>query len=155
MAVKIKNTNKLKKIVESVAIDNALLEVAEIVKVELKENIAHDYLDKYTPKYYERTDKLEQVTDISKLYSSPNMRKIDIGFLEENDYEYHSGFTGQYAWSNMTKGFHGSDSPNVPYTLTSDMITEPSPMDTTRDWVHENANQLLKKSLKKQGYNIK
>lgn len=158
MAVKVINPNKLKKVLSVASADKALEDVAKTIQNKLLENIDKDYLNRYEPKQYKRTtnpDILKDNAHIGKPYYENRKRKINIGLLEGNESLYPNKFPVEYAWANMSKGFHGSNRPNVPYILTDDMITKPSPLETTQDWIDENATELLKKSLQSQGYNIK
>lgn len=117
----------------------AIQNVANVMVNQLRAYLIEDFYAMYDPKKYTRTNQFQDAPTYEML--SANMAKI---FIDTGSMSYRTA-SGDEVTSLAALGFHGNTSIFRPGFFWEDFIS----------WADENAPELLKSELKKQGLNIK
>lgn len=151
MATVIKNLNDLKKQVDA-ACSRAVENAAKIILEKLQEYINKDYYDLYQPIYYSRTMKFYEsavANMIGKSTATIGIDELYMSYQYPAKYTYLDGTSGHWTGEDQVymadAGYHGNFNIYRDGHFWKDF----------EKYANENAFDILKTELRKQGLNVK
>ena len=151
MIIAIKNMNDLKRQIDA-ACNNAVENAAKILLKKLQEYINEDYYDLYQPIYYSRTMKFYESAVANMMGKSTATIGIDelyMSYQYPEKYTYLDGTAGHWTGEDQVHmadaGYHGN----------SNIYRDGHFWKDFEKYTNENAIDILKTELRKQGLNVK